>query len=305
MKKVAITGVSGFIGSHVYKYFKSMGYETVLISSNHKFIAEHEAIAFDALISDDLIGVDVVVHCAGIAHKKDVHAVEAFNEYFESNSVKTLDLFNKSKSANVKMFIYLSSANVCNPVDNKISSLSELLPLDMNSFSKVVSERMIKLFSDKSMKFTIIRCPLVYGPGVKGNFSSIVKLVDRMRILPFGCFGNVKKSMVSIYNLLDLIKVCIANPNSANEIFLVSDGEDLSVLDIFRLLATLRRRKVFMLPIPILFLSCIGFILGKRKLINNISNEFRINIEYTKKQLDWEPPYGVKASLSQFVNKKP
>ncbi|MFT5541753.1 MAG: UDP-glucose 4-epimerase [Arenicella sp.] len=304
MKKIAITGVGGFVGSHVYNYFKSAGYEILLISSSHKVIEENETLSLDTLKSDDLVGVDVIVHCAGIAHRKDSHDMAAFNEYFEFNSLKTIDLFNKCKNANVKRFIYLSSANVCRPIDNIVSSASELLPLDINSFSKVVSERMIQLSADNNIDFTIIRCPLVYGVGVKGNFSTMMKLVDKAKILPFGCFGNVKKSMVSIYNLLDLINVCAVNPKAANQIFMISDEDDVSVLELTRTLATLKGKRIFMLPIPISLLSFLGLLVGKRKLMKNISMNFRLDIDHTTRTLGWHPPYGLEQSLSKFINKK-
>jgi UDP-glucose 4-epimerase len=303
MKKIAITGVGGFIGSNVYKYFNDAGYQVVLISSSHEMIEKNSALCFDTLTINDLKGVDVVVHCAGIAHRKDSHDMAAFGEYFEFNSLKTIDLFNKSKEAGVKRFIYLSSANVCRPIDSKVSSASELQPLDINSFSKVVAERMIQLSSNKKIEFTIIRCPLVYGAGVKGNFLTLNKLVDKLRILPFGCFGNVKKSMVSIYNLLDLVNTCIDNAGAANQIFLVSDDHDVSFLEFIRMIAKMRGKKVLMLPIPIFLLSLLGVLVRKRKLIDNLSKDFQIDIMQTKRTLGWKPPFDVEQSLSKFINK--
>lgn len=303
MKKMAITGVGGFIGSNVYKYFNDAGYKIVLISSSAQIIEENSALDFDNLTINDLTGVDVVVHCAGIAHRKDSHDMGAFSEYFEFNSLKTIDLWNKSKEAGVKQFIYLSSANVCKLIDSKISSTSELQPLDINSFSKVVAERMIQLQSNEKIEFTIIRCPLVYGAGVKGNFLALNKLVNNLRLLPFGCFGNVKRSMVSIYNLLDLLDKCVGNAKASNQIFLVSDGHDISFLEFIRLICKLKGRRVFMLPIPILLLSLLGALVRKRNLIDNLSKNFQIDIMHTKRTLGWEPPFDVEQSLKKFVNK--
>ena len=146
------------------------------------------------------------------------------------------------------------------------------------------------------MEVVIIRPPLIYGPGVKGNFASMIRLVDKGLPLPLGAIHN-RRSLVGIDNLVDLIIRCIDHPAAANRIFLAGDGEDLSTTELLRAVAKAMGRPARLMPLPAAFLRCGATLLGKQAVAKRLLGSLQVDISQTCDDLDWKPPFTVEESL--------
>lgn len=299
--KVLVTGGSGFFGSHLLKHEAFQ--EALAIGRNPPINHEHfESISFNDidLLSKVLNNVEIVVHLAGRAHIMNETATRPLDEYRHTNTLGTLNLAKQAALAGVKRFIFISSIKVLGEKttpDKPFNSNNGLNPQDPYSVSKAEAEIGLRdIGKNSSMGIVIIRPPLIYGEGVKGNFSSLLKLVRLRLPLPLGAIEN-KRSLVSVENLVDLVVTCLHHPNATNKSFLVSDDRDLSTPELLSMIAEAGGYKSYIFKCPHIFLARILRLLGKSAMYDRLSDSMQVDIEYTKKQLDWKPPFKVKDSL--------
>jgi UDP-glucose 4-epimerase len=299
--KFVLTGGNGFLGSHLLKHeaFQS----ALVIGRTKPRNYEHfkpASFEVDGNLAEIFKDTEVVVHVAARAHIMNETAISPIDEYRRVNTAGTLNLAKQAAVAGVKRFIFISTVKVLGEETKKghfFTSEDHFNPQDPYSVSKAEAEVGLKLISDSSgMEFVIIRPPLVYGHGVKGNFASLLKLVKMSVPLPFGSIQN-KRSLVSVENLVDLIAVCLNHPNAKNQTFLVSDDHDLSTPELCRLLAKAGDYKSRIFPFPRALLWSFLIVIGKKAVYERLSGSMEINIELTKSQLNWKPPHRVKDSL--------
>src|SRR5690606_8354185 len=151
-------------------------------------------------------------------------------------------------------------------------------PEDFYGISKLEAEQgLMRLAADTGMEVVIIRPPLVYGPGVKGNFASMIKLVEKGLPLPLGAVHN-KRSLVGIDNLVDLIIRCIDHPAAANQVFLAGDGEDLSTSELLRGVAQAMGKPAWLIPVPAGMLQFGAALLGKAAMAQRLLGSLQVDI---------------------------
>jgi UDP-glucose 4-epimerase len=222
---------------------------------------------------------------------------DPLTEFRQINTEGTLNLARQAFSSGVKRFIYISSIKVNgeSTTDTKPFKFdSERKPLDPYGISKFEAEtQLLSLGKETGMEIVIIRPPLVYGEGVKANFASLMKLVKKGLPLPFIWINKNKRSLVSVYNLCDLIKVCIDHPKAANNVFLVSDDNDLSSAEMIALMSKVQNKANLSLPVPVWLYKLVGKLLSKEDVIDRLTGSLQLDIEHTKNTLDWKPPYSV------------
>jgi len=148
------------------------------------------------------------------------------------------------------------------------------------------------------MEVVIIRPVLVYGPGVKANFRSMMGWLNRGVPLPLGAITN-KRSLVALDNLVDLIVICTHHPAAANQVFLVSDDEDLSTSELLRLMARALGRPARLLPFPMWMLRGVAQLLGKKALSQRLCGSLQVDIKKTKALLEWTPAISVSGALEK------
>jgi UDP-glucose 4-epimerase len=174
-------------------------------------------------------------------------------------------------------------------------------PLDSYGISKLEAEQGLRELEAKTdMEIVIVRPTLVYGPGVKANFASMMRWVARGVPLPLGAIHNAR-SMVTLDNLVDLLVICLKHPAAAGQTFLVSDGEDVSTSELLRRTAQAMGRKAFLLPIPIFMLESWAALLGKRALAQRLCGSLQVDIEKTRCLLGWSPPLTLNQGLKKAV----
>lgn len=300
--KVLLTGGSGFLGSHLLNHEAFR--EALVIGRTRPVNHEHyKSVSFDAIdiLAEVLSDVEVVVHAAARAHVMNESATSPLEEYRHINTVGTLNLARQAALAGVKRFIFISTIKVLGEETlsgSPFTNNDSLDPQDPYSVSKAEAEIGLRIIGNNSgMDIVIIRPPLIYGSGVKGNFSNLLKLVRLSIPLPLGAIEN-KRSLVSVENLVDLVVTCIDHPNAKNKSFLVSDDRDLSTPELLSMIAEAGGHRLWIFKCPQIFLSSSLRFLGKSAIYFRLCGSMQVNIDYTKSQLSWNPPFKVEDSLA-------
>ncbi|MGB1427230.1 MAG: NAD-dependent epimerase/dehydratase family protein [Cycloclasticus sp.] len=166
------------------------------------------------------------------------------------------------------------------------------IPTDHYGLSKCEAEQsLLAIAEETSMEVVIIRPPLVYGPGVRANFASMIRWIQRGIPLPFGAIDN-KRSLVALDNLLDFIVLCAdreKSPKAANEIFLISDGEDISTTVLLQKMSTALGKQSCLLPVPERWLRLVAKILGREDEAGKVLNSLQVDSSKARDVLGWKP----------------
>lgn len=256
-----------------------------------------------------LVDVPVVVHAAAKVHVMNEAALDPLTEYRFVNVQGTLHLARQAAAAGVKRFVFLSSIKVngeTTPAPLAGGGRAPFRPDDVPApqdpygISKMEAEAGLREIAVQTdMEVVIIRPPLVYGPGVKANFASIMRWLVRGLPLPLGAVTRNRRSLVALDNLVDLIVVCLSHPAAANQTFLVSDGEDLSTADLFRRMGEALGHPARLLPVPPTLLRLGASLLGKPELMQRLCGSSQVDISKTRQLLGWAPPLSVDEGLEK------
>jgi nucleoside-diphosphate-sugar epimerase len=313
MSRIFITGVSGFVGKHLCKFLSLSDHyvrgasRSKTIDINHK---NFEYFAIDDLNlkinwRELLSNQDTVIHCAGRAHIIKETIKIPLELYRLINVEATRELAKQAAEVGVKKFIFLSSIGVLGENTNArkpFTIFDKPNPIQDYAISKYEAEQtLLELSSKTGLEVTIIRPPLVYGSQSKGNLSRLIKLINSGIPIPFGAIKN-HRSMIGMDNLVDLIIRCIDHPNAKNKTFLVSDDEDLSTPDLIKLIAKEMGCSVSLFPVPIPWLKFFSFFIGRQSDIDRLTGSLQVDIEYTKKILDWKPSVSVSEGIKRMFN---
>jgi nucleoside-diphosphate-sugar epimerase len=250
--------------------------------------------------SEALADVDVVVHAAARVHVMKEVSSDPLAAFRQVNVEATLNLARAAAASGVKRFIYISSIKVNGegtPPGTAYNADDVPAPIDPYGISKLEAEQGLQaLAADTGMELVIIRPVLVYGPGVKANFLSMMRWLYRGVPLPLGAVHNYR-SLVAVDNLVDFIVTCSDHPAAANQVFLVSDGEDVSTTQLLRKLATALGKPARLLPIPVWLMSGVAALLGQRALSDRIFGSLQVDISKNRQLLDWVPPVTLDKAL--------
>lgn len=304
---ILVTGASGFLGSAVVVALLQYDYSVVgsvrsFAGGCHWGLVETGSITAATDWSEALTGKFAVIHCAARVHVMDDSEDDPLTVFRDVNVKGTLNLARQAVAAGVKRFIFISSIKVNGEqtaVGQPFSSQDTPSPEDFYGISKHEAEQGLReLAAETGMEVVIIRPPLVYGPGVKGNFASMVKLVGKGLPMPLGAIHN-KRSFVALDNLVDLIITCIDHPGAANETFLVSDGEDLSTTLLLRGVAEAMGKPSRLISVPASVLQFGATLLGKKAVAQRLLGSLQVDISHTQKCLNWAPPLTVKQGFQR------
>jgi nucleoside-diphosphate-sugar epimerase len=316
MKKIAITGANGFIGKSLCKTFSKLNRPFVRIVRSENSLKTLNGIntIFVGDInsntnwSQSLEDCEVIIHCAGKAHVMDNK--DNLYDYYKVNTEGTKNLAEQATQAGVKRLVFLSSIKVNGENTDKINIGKKFYykdmpdPQDVYARSKLEAEKALwEISSRTGLEVVVVRLPLVYGYGAKGNLSRLIKLIKLGIPLPLSIIKN-KRSMIGIDNLINLLIRCIDHPKANGKTFLASDGEDLSTPRLIKLIGSSMGRKAYLFPVPLFLLKILGSIFGKQKEIIRLTESLRIDNNYVKEILDWRPPLSIEESIRKMIQDK-
>lgn len=304
---IFVTGATGFVGSALLRRLSANAQCQVLALVRREGLTLPEGVVqvlaseSDAFSVDlPLQGIQTVIHSAARVHIMDEKAAEPLVEFRKINVVGTLNLARHAAAAGVRRFIFISSIKVNGegtPVGTPYIADAPPAPADPYGISKMEAEQGLRaIAAETGMEVVIIRPTLVYGPGVKANFLSMMCWLHKGVPLPFGAIHN-QRSLVALDNLVDLIVTCIEHPAAANQTFLVSDGEDLSTTELLRRMGTALGKPARLLPVPSWLLEAGAAMLGKKALSQRLCGSLQVDIAKTRELLNWTPPVSVDEAL--------
>jgi nucleoside-diphosphate-sugar epimerase len=311
---VLVTGANGFVGQALVAHLSSLPQYIVRRSirkaQDGVALGPHTVVA--ELLSDTdwtsaLVDVNLVVHVAAMTRSTTDTKGLPIGELREINVKGTLNLARQAALIGAKRFVFISSIKVFGEESSPESPFTEsdtCRPQEAYAFTKMEAEQGLRQIAENcKMEVVIIRAPLIYGPGVGANFKTLIRAVARGLPLPLGAVNN-RRSLVAIDNLVDFILICLAHPRAANEIFSISDGDDLSTPELVRRIGRSLNRPVRLLAIPVPILKAAAVVLGKRNIFQKLCGTLQVDIAKSARILGWKPPVRVDDALFRALNGK-
>lgn len=304
--KVMVTGSNGFVGRRLVNRLIQEKHEVVSavrFGSDSEFVVGD--IGPDTYWCKGLEGVDVVLHLAAKVHvMKNADSLDQ-SEYSKVNTLGTLNLARQSVASGVKRFIFISTIKVngeATQPDLPFRPGDVPAPQGPYAVSKWEAEKgLLSLSKATGLEVVIIRPPLVYGPGVRANFLSMLRLIGKGLPIPLKSTHN-KRSLVALDNLVDLITLCVSHERAKNQVFLVSDGEDLSTGELLIRAGRSMGKRALLIPFPTNVLSCLLKLIGKRDMASRLLGNLQVDISKTYDLLNWRPVIGVDEGLRRAVS---
>lgn len=307
---ILVTGGNGFIGTALVQTLSNLGRPVKRLTRTDMNAGGKNVttIVGDLSVVDRnwFNGVTTIVHTAAITHVHDKRSADGLAKIRKINVEGTMRLAREAARADVKRFIFLSSVKV-NGEESKVgcplTEKDHSDPQDAYSVSKYEAEKGLrKLAHETNMEVVIIRPPLVYGPGVKGNFESMIKWVGNGIPLPLGAVFN-QRSLVALDNLVDFVITCIDHPAAANETFFVADGEDISTTELLEAVGKAMEKPSRLLPVSIRLLRIGAAMLGKKAVMQRLLGSMQVDISKAHQALGWTPPVSLGEGLKRAMQK--
>jgi nucleoside-diphosphate-sugar epimerase len=308
MMRVLVTGANGFIGQHLRRTLAQRGFEDLgAVRSASGAQDPRSRVVGDIGPATDwsaaLAGVDLVVHAAGRAHVLRETAADPEAQFMRVNAEGTAALVAAAATAGVRRLVYLSSIGVLGSQSGErgFTEASEPRPHNGYARSKLAGEIAARALAGTRLEVVVLRLPLVYGPGVRANFLRLLRSIERGWPLPLGAVKN-HRSLVSVWNLCDLVVNVLRHPSAPGRAWMVSDGEDLSTPQLVRRIGDAMGRTPRLLPVPVGWMQWVGALTGRQALVTQLCGSLTLDIAATRERLDWSPPLSVDESLRRTVD---
>lgn len=286
---IVVTGASGFVGARLTAYLKLLGEHVVTLSRSGD-------------VEQALAGARCVVHLAARVHVMNESSADPLTEFRHANVDASVNLARKAAAAGVTRFVFISSVKVNGEQtlpNQPFTEDDDPCPEDDYGQSKHEAELALRqLALDTGLEVVIIRPPLVYGPGVKANFASLMRAVERRWPLPLGAIQNAR-SLVGVDNLVSFIDCCIKHPAAANQTFLVSDGHDVSSADLVREMASAAGIRPNLWSVTPWILGLVAALLGKRMVAQRLCSSLQVDISKARLVLGWQPAVSLSEGLKR------
>ena len=307
--KVLVTGASGFIGQALCQHLASLSHDVVAaVRKPSAMPHERVLLAGDtAAWQQALQGCDSVVHLAGRAHVMREQVSDPLQAFREANVQPSLALAEQAAQAGVRRFVFVSSIKVNGEQTAPGACFSaQDVPQgsDPYALSKWEAEQGLQRLAQASgMQLVVVRPPLVYGPGVKGNFAQVLRWARLGLPLPLGAVHN-QRSMVALDNLVSFLTLCAQaelSPLAGGEVFLVSDGAPVSTTQLLRKIALAYGRQLWLLPVPPSWLRLAASAAGHGPAVDRLLESLVVNDQPARQRLGWQPPVSMDEQLQRMA----
>lgn len=312
---IIITGASGFIGQALCIHLAKHRIKVKAIvrdKSKIQHILKSFPTYVDAIICPDIANPDhledviqagdTIVHLAARVHILNDQAQDPIKAFHRINVIATIALAKLAKRKNACQFVFMSSIHVNGQQthDTPFTEDAAVNPSGDYANSKYLAEQSLtKIFQDSNTDLTILRPPLVYGKGVKGNLDKLVAILKKQIPLPFASLKS-KRHFIYIKNLVSAIEAVINQPSIADhQLFLISDNESFSTGELMQVMADILKLKTKIFKCPYWLLSCLFTAIGQRSQLKKLSCELLVNNHKIKDKLNWQPPYSLKKALEE------
>jgi len=308
---ILVTGATGFVGRALVCRLVRDGIavRASVRQPDASFPADVQVVRVGDLAAgtdwrEPLQGVEAVVHAAARVHVMAETASDPLAEFRRTNVDGTMALARQAAEAGVRRFVFVSSIKVngeASPKGRPFAADDAPAPLDAYGVSKMEAEQQLtELSRQTGMEVVIVRPPLVYGPGVKANFASMLRWLQRGVPLPLGAIHNAR-SLVALDNLVDVLVTCLKHQAAAGQVFLVSDGEDISTTELLVRAARAMGRSAHLVPVPASWLEGAAAVLGRRHVAQRLCGSLQVDIDKTRRLLSWNPPLTLDEGLKKAV----
>lgn len=306
--KALVTGANGFVGKVLCEQLLLHNYSLLkVIRSEHKFGNNMGLVSVNSIDGNTdwreiLVGIDIVFHLAARVHVMNDASTHPLMEYRRVNVEGTRRLAESAVEAGVKRFVYVSSIKANGEESDKAySELDIPNPQDAYGVSKWEAEQVLHEISAKTgLEVVVVRPPLVYGEGVKGNFGRMMNILSKSYPLPLASIKNLR-SFIYVGNLVDALILCSKHSKAANNTYLVSDDEDVSTPDLLRRLSSAMGYSVKLMPCNPFLIKILGKLLGKKTQVDRLLGSLQVDCGKIKRELAWQPLFCLDEGLGLSV----
>lgn len=307
MTRVLVTGATGFIGKALCQLLEENAFDVTRAvrkptGQGKEFVISDLSPETDWTVA--LENVDFIVHLAARVHVMDDMAQDPLAVFRSVNRDATQNLAEQAAAAGVKRFIYLSSIKATGETSGDaplVEGTKTLAQDDPYGQSKLEAEQTLQKIAENSdMTVCVIRPPLVYGPGVKGNFLALLKVVRRRLPLPLGSIKN-RRSLVYLGNLIHAILASLVTEISGFKVYHISDGPPVSTPSLIKAIGKAFGTPPLLLPVPASWLLFLGASVGKKKAISRLVGSLEVDSRLIERELNWKPSYSLDEGLAETI----
>ena len=302
-----VTGASGFIGDALCRRLEELGVETRRVFRTAPAVSLHGIDSWQVGAIDGqtdwsaaLRDVDVVIHLAARVHVIHDTVVDPLTEFRRINTAGTEHLARSAAASGARRLVYVSSIKVNGeetPAGRIYTEQDVPAPQDPYAISKWEAEQSLqRVAKETGLEVVIVRPPLVYGAGVKGNFAQMLRVLAKGIPLPLASVSNLR-SLVYLGNFVDALLTCATHPAAAGQTYLVSDGEDVSTPALLRQLGAAMGHPARLLPCPPALLKMAGRVLGKSAQVERLLGSLQVDSSKIRCDLGWQPPFTLQQGL--------
>lgn len=310
MTRALVTGAAGFVGRHLCRQLRENGVCVVGgVRRRGQELPEVDELC-EVVLRDDPKpflpipqDIDVVVHLAARVHIMRDSAERPLDEFRRINTAGTANLWRSAEGVGVRRFVFVSTIKVNGEqtLERPFTHGDDPAPEDPYAISKHEAEvELQRLALCSEMELVIIRPPLVYGPGVGGNFYRMLRIAASGIPIPFGAIDN-RRSIISVQNLSDVLARCVSTEGIGGMTFLVADADDVSTSELFRLIRSEMGVPSRCFNVPIKALSLVAWLSGRYAEFSRITESLQIDVTHTTEILGWHPADTVRENIAAVV----